>query len=232
MTGLKDFVKESVDKGYSRDEIYKQLEGKGYSKGEIAAAFVSLKQGDQITGSDDVPFGEKLKLIFGNPAGFFKRVREKSIWKSLGLFVLVQVLLLMIGFFLQLFFMSLVGGGLMGSIASSVFALVFLGIAIVGLFAYSGISHLIARGLGGQGSFTDTFNAVAYSSIPAMIFGIIPLVIYISWIYAVILIAFGISEYHKISKGKAAVPAIVPPLALIVLIVVLIVWAISQLRFI
>ena len=85
--------------------------------------------------------------------------------------------------------------------------------------AYAGISNLVIKGLGWEGDYVDTYNACTYSFIPTLIISAIPYVGWLSIIYSIILMGFGLSAYHKITNGKATIAALVPIIIAILFIV-------------
>lgn len=105
MASLSEFVKAALERGISKEEVYEQLQKRGYKKEEIAAAFVSLKSAKtEVKGSDNVSIEEKFKLIFANPVKFFQRVRDKGIGISFALFALASSLVVALGLIVQFAF--------------------------------------------------------------------------------------------------------------------------------
>ena len=73
----------------------------------------------------------------------------------------------------------------------------------------------------GSGSYTDTYNVIAYSLVPYAILSIVPLIGFLSFIYSIILMTIGFAKYHNISKGKAVTAAIIPLVIVLVLLIIL-----------
>lgn len=93
---------------------------------------------------------------------------------------------------------------------------------IIGLLVISLIVHvLVALFIGGNG-IEATARALAYASTPSMLFGWIPLVGLLAFVWTVILSVIGIREFHETTTGRAAVAVVLPVVAFAVLFVLLI----------
>jgi hypothetical protein len=228
---LKDYVNKAKEKGYSKEEIINLLTKKGYSNYEIQDAFGNSKK--IVNKNNDfieIPFFEKIKLMFSDPRGIFENFRDKTIIKSLVMYASVALVFVILAYFVS----SLMGGIIYKSRMSYLgysFAISF-GLyifSIIATFIVSGLTHIAIKLYKGEGNFTDTYNVVTYSMVPAAILSIIPFFGFIGYIYALVLIVFGFSVYHKISYGKAVVAALMP-LIIVVIIIILIVIAIGKMH--
>lgn len=204
MPGLKDYVSEGLRKGYSQEELTRILLQKGYSKREIDPLFGgSGKDNMSGTSKKDIGFFERLPYIIGHPNLFFENVKDQTIGKSLGLFAFAVGIMAALSMLIGMFFSTVLRtGGIFGGVGA-VYGIMIGVIALVGIFIYAGLTHAFVKMFGGTGSYTDTFNALAYSAAPSTIVSWIPFVGFLAAIYAIILSIFGISEYHQLSKGKA-----------------------------
>lgn len=229
MANIEEIVKAAKKKGYSQEDIQSNLLRKGYSKKDIDYAFHPPRK-KQLS-EKQLNFSEILKGLLSNPKNIFESFHEKSIKNALIAFVsfaaIFTILQLIIGFGLQgsqfdLGFPSF-GLGLFSN------GIVF-GISIALTFAYAGISHLVILGYKGSGDFTDTYNVCTYSLLPALIFFIIPLIGWLAIIYSVVLMTYGLSHYHNISKGKAIFAALLPLIIPIVLLILFVILLIISLR--
>lgn len=229
MISLKEIILKAKERGYSNKEIKELLLKKGYADDEIKKEFTSLGFLKRIKNPEkleSVTFYKKIKMFFSEPKEFFCKVRDKTIVNSLVMYVLVSLVILLINF--GLYFIST---SFSGSFSFNyLFRNPFLGLygfiiwPIVGIiitFIYSGVSHLVAKIMKGDGNYIDSYNIVTYSLIPAKMLSIIPIVGFFAYIYSIVLMTFGFSEYHKISKGKAVILALIPPLLLFGVIAVL-----------
>jgi hypothetical protein len=231
MVSLKGVIAQGKAEGMSKGEIESELLKKGYSRSEISAAFGSGKRSRKVKESGKVPVFEKLKLLFSNPVGFFESVRETSIGPSLILFVIIGIIMAGVSFVFTLFISrAFLSGGLL-LLFSGIFFLVFFVMGVIGTFVYSGITHLVVKGLHGEQGYSKTYNAVTYSLIPYLVLAVVPYIGFLGIVYSIILMIFGLSEYHNISKGKAAIAALVPFIifiALFFLFVIMIITSIGR----
>lgn len=233
MSDLSFFIREALKRGYSEQELFPELLRKGYSKKEIENAFVSLSKSKNNRNTSQEKIGpfKKLELLFSQPGNFFTLVKENSVKDSLILFTAVALVIVLlnigISFLLKGFFFP--SGGIFRY--TDAFFIVPYIFSFIALFVFSIVTHGIARLFGGRGNYTDSLNAIAYSAIPTIIFTIILPLALIAFIYSVILLVFGISEYHQIEKGKAVIAAIVPILAVILFLGIIIMFFIYSFRF-
>lgn len=221
--------------GYSKQELVQTLLKKGYSRKEIDDAFndknTKIKQKES-----NLDYWGKIKLIFSNPVEFFKAVREPSIKDSFIMYLVVGVLTSLFSYGVAMLFsrsfLRYISGGIFGYFG---YTYIYLGIgiflvSIAAIFAYAGIVQLIAKWFGGIGNYTDSFNALAYSSIPGRILMVIPIIGFLAFIYSLVLAIIGVSEYHNISKGKATAVVLIPIGAIIVIFILFAIWFIFALR--
>lgn len=77
------------------------------------------------------------------------------------------------------------------------------------VLAVAGIVHLCAMLFGAKNGYGATVRALCYAQGPNL-FGIIPCVGFLAWIYGVVLDIFGISSLQETSTGKAAGIVLLP----------------------
>src|SRR3989344_1634183 len=211
MPSLKEYVEKAKKKSLTRKDLAQKLLQKGYTQSEIEEAF---SDGKQIHENESLPLGEKT-------------ISKSFIMYAVSLFIFNVVALLTVYagslFFFSRplplgdsFFYTTIGAFLIG---------------IIGLGIYSGITHLVIILTKHEGNFKDTHNVVAYSLVPAIIISIIPYVGWISIIYSIILMTYGLSYYHNISKGKALLAVLSPLILLVVLLGFLVIFFFSRFRF-
>lgn len=100
-------------------------------------------------------------------------------------------------------------------------SIVFLAIpAIISLIVISAALHLLAKILGGKGSFQSSLGAVAYSLI-FLIFFWIPFADLVAYFFMLYVLTLTFSRAHQYSLVKAGVNVAVPFLITIILSVVL-----------
>lgn len=215
---LDGIIREARFRGLSDDEIKNVLLKKRYSNLEINRALNSFNKSAQKNKSQkDYNYLEKIKLLFTDPLNFFNYVHDDTIINSFILFAILSLISssLIIGLSYAMY------RGFFSYISLFIGIFYFL-ILIIGSFISAGIIHVVLIILKGEGSFTDTFNIVAYSSIPISILGIVPIVGSLSYIFSIVLMVFGISILHKISKEKAVIAALSPLLLIFLLVIVII----------
>lgn len=116
-------------------------------------------------------------------------------------------------------------------------------IGIIMTFLYSGLVHMIVLIFKGRGGYSDTYKAYTYSMVPFLLISsilaigylsllyaltsfnpskstfllisAIPATGYLSIIYSFILMIFGISKLHNISKKKSALVCLLPAFLII-----------------
>lgn len=88
-------------------------------------------------------------------------------------------------------------------------------------FAYSIFLHAFVKLFRGKHGYTSTYKAVAYSSIPTLLFAWIPFAIFITMLYSFYLLILGIARLHDISMLRALLAIITPSLIMIATILAL-----------
>jgi len=238
MANLSDYMAKAFEKGFSKKEIVDLLLEKGYSMREINLSLNSLNKGN--IGKNNIKQEykiisniNKIKLLFSKPVSFFEQVKDVSIGKSIILFLITfafaSLLGLAIGFLLSLVLMRGYGSILSFGI-SSIFSIVIYVFIFAFTFIYAGISHLVIKLCKGAGTYSDTYNAITYSFVPFLLLTAIPILGYLSFIYSLVLMSFGLYRYHNISKGKAVFAALAPVLILVVLVVLLFIFVLYSFR--
>jgi len=229
MVNIKDIAKAARKKGYSKSDIKSDLLRKGYSAKEIDEAFPSSRA--KHLSKKHLNFSEILKGLLSNPKRVFESFHENSIKNSLLAFIVFAAIFTVIQLIIEFGLRgSNFGLGFLGFSLGLISNGILFGISIALTFAYAGISHLVILGYKGSGNFTDTYNVCTYSLLPALIFFIIPLIGWLAIIYSVVLMTYGLSHYHNISKGKAVFAALLPliiPITLFILFVILIIISLS-----
>lgn len=221
MSDLSKYIPIAFDKGYTKEEVVETLLNKGYSMKEINDSFDSIDKGYKKLqqGFKTIGYSEKLKLLFSKPIEFFNVVREPKIIKSMLFFLTISTSVLFISLAINLMIMVIYGAmNNLGFMLSSGFLIILLILTFASTFVFSGIYYLVIRLFKGTGTYTDTYNAYTYSIIPWVILSVIPIIGYLSFVYSMVLIIFGFSRYHNISKGKAVLVVLIPIIPVIILI--------------
>jgi len=232
MPSLDSYIRTAFNKRYNRKEIISLLSEKGYSSKEINVAFdkLNIKIPANIAQESDINYLESVRLLFVQPKQFFSSVRPQNIGKPT-IFLLVTFLVTAI---VGSMIASAIGGffGGLGSGRPYIIPLwlIMAGIGFATTFAYAGIVYLIAKWVDGKGKYTDTYNACAYSLLPALILSIIPFVGWLAFIYSIVLCIIGLSVYHKLSTGKAIIAVLAPLVIVFIVFIFFIIYLIFALR--
>lgn len=234
MATLGNYVSEALKRGYSKQEVTQILIDKGYTQREISLAFGNLdKNKNEIEIRDSqTTYINRIGQIFSSPTKFFSENRESSIKNSSLLFLTTGLCISVLSLGVGYLFSALLGSSIpfgfgsyfyRGIFGAAVwYSVILFGVMLGGTFVYSGIVHLALKVMKGEGRFTDTYNACTYSLIPTVIISLLPVIGFLSFIYAIVLATIGLSEYHQVSKVKAAISAIIPIIVVVALFTMII----------
>lgn len=227
MVSLKGVIASAEKKGFSKKEIIDELLKKGYSKEEISLAFKE-ESGGEVYGKE-LPLLEIIKKSFSQPTILFTFFRDRTLLKSFGTYAVVSLIVMLVGYIIGILISSLFLGHMVPILSLSLlgtpilFSFFFYLLGLAGTFVYSGISHLVL--MKNQGEYKDTYNVVTYSLIPcSIISGIVPYIGWLSIVYSIILMVYGFSHYHKVSKGRAVFAALLPIILAVILFALFLVF--------
>ena len=79
-----------------------------------------------------------------------------------------------------------------------------------GIFLYGLFQHVFVLLCGGECGVAQTMKAMMYGSVPALVFGWIPVINLIAAIWSLVLMVIGIRELHKLSTTAAAIVILLP----------------------
>jgi len=237
--GLKEVITQALEKGITEKDLEKSLLQKGYSKAEIDAAFgrkkdvprfqtmpapgiiVQKKPSESVR---TVSFWEKLKLLFSSPSGFFDKVHEPGIGKSIVMFLIVGGLmaLIVLTISIALSYATVRSSFFPSYGYSFIFIFIFLYGFLLGLsFIYAGLVHGTVKLFKGTAGYVETYNICMYGFIPTVILFFVPLVGLLAFIYSLVLMTFGIMKNHDLTGGKAFTAAFTPVILFFILIGIL-----------
>ncbi|MCH7850300.1 MAG: YIP1 family protein [Nanoarchaeota archaeon] len=174
---------------------------------------------EKSIGGDGSGFIEKLRLVFFDPHLFFDKVDKEKRFNKILITLITLGTLLLVG--IILFFLIWGNMGEYLGLNSFYFVLVAF-VPVTLLFIYFGIVHVVVRLFEGSGDYYKTFNVVTYSLILGMLFGLIPVVGFLGWMYSVYFATIGLSKVHKISNMKAATSYLTPIIIYIGIITIVI----------
>ena len=167
-------------------------------------------------------FWEALYLISTNPSLLYAKIAiEKGIGKSLFRYSLVCGFVLAVSLLSNALFNIFIRP--IPILESNSFFFVQVGCAllsIVLLFLYAFSMHLILKGLGGVGTFEETFRITAYCTIPTILLSLIPVIGFIcGLLISSVLVAFGLRLSHNVSIIRAAFAVAVPVVVFALLLI-------------
>jgi hypothetical protein len=172
-------------------------------------------------------FGEKVKGFLGAPLNTFDNVQTEALGSAVKYFTIwlvIYAILRTIVFYTleRRVFQTL--WDLLGVSDAAVYRfdpVIFGLLAVVGAFASLFISgsltHLFVRAFGGRKGYGNTIKAFAYGNTPLFLFGWIPFVGMLLWIWALVLNIIGIRQLHEISTGRAVGAVLLGIVALIII---------------
>ena len=178
-------------------------------------------------------FGEKVKGFLGAPANTFNNVQAEALGSALKYFtiwVIIYTVLRTVIFYTverRVFqtFWNLLGlsdaAVYLYHFDPVVFALLAVVGAFAGLFISGSLTHLFVWTFGGRKGYGNTMKAFAYGNTPLFLFGWIPFVGMLFWIWALVLDIIGIRQLHEISTGRAVGAVLLGIVVLVIIGVVI-----------
>jgi hypothetical protein len=173
---------------------------------------------------------EQARGFILNPVETFRNTRGDDLGEAikyyaviLAVYAVLTGLMAMVGFGASVDIPGFAGAfGTIGiGTAIGIIIATFVG-EIIGLLVISLIIHVLVALLIGGNGIEATVRALAYASTPSMLFGWIPFIGLLAFVWTVILSVIGIRECHETTTGRAAVAVILPVVALAVLFVLVI----------
>lgn len=172
---------------------------------------------------------EKFKLLFSHPFEFFDNVKEEnSIVGGFEMFFLAAVFALLVQVVLLLALPLLTSWLNIADVGY--FFLTNAGsiiVSIVGLFISALVIHLFVMVFGGKGSFSGTFNVVAYSMAPYVLLSILPVVGLFAMFFTAFLLVVGLMKVHSMNGFKAVFSVLIPLVIFMIAFIMFVLWVIS-----
>ena len=180
---------------------------------------------------------QKIKGILTTPSKFFENLKkEKGLKKAFIYFMILSlfsfILTLIIQYFSNPLYLNLFGG----SLSSYTFWLllilivIFYGLVLIFSFIMAALLHLWIIIFGGKANYEKTYQLYIYSHTPNLVFGWIPIINLLIWIYSLVLLIIGTQKVHKIPKTRAILMYVIPFILIIVLLLILILFLSSILK--
>jgi hypothetical protein len=178
-------------------------------------------------------FIEKVKGFLLEPSKTFDALKEEPLEEALKYYTVIaaihsalRALLLafagnLVGTMMGLGNMGMMMGAGTGIGAAITFFVMFMIFAIVGAFIGGAILHFFVYIVGGRRGVAQTIKAGMYGSTPSLLFGWIPLIVFLAIIWSLVTEIIGIRQLHELTTGKAILVVILPIIIAIILIIAL-----------
>ncbi len=244
-----NYLSEGLQKGYDIKLLKQKLLESGYNDLQINEAVNSIDLESNFNSESlqkNLGIFSKIGKALAHPTELFQLTQSEGIFPALKYqiiillvpLIIVSILIFLffqtILFFIIGFFGSLSGATnntnlwLIGSLTTIPFILFFTAFILIGIpvftFVGTGILHLFVKLYGGNGTYGGTYKAMIYSSTPTILFGFIPILNILFSIWTFILVIFGVSINHKISKLRSFLASITPAIIILILIFILAVF--------
>lgn len=182
---------------------------------------------------------QKVKSIIVEPVHFFQRLKsEKGIMPAFVYLIILSLIPLVLGTFFNWMFGTytalLMTGffGLEPTPQNSIILLFTLAIAgyVFGLilsFVWAGLLHVWILIWGGKADYSKTYQLSVYAQTPRFIFGWIPLIGGLIWVYDLVLLIIGTQKVHNIPKTKSILIYVIPVAAFVLLFVIIMIAGIA-----
>jgi len=182
-----------------------------------------------------------VKGFIMTPSETFKKTSEKSLGAAYQYYVALLVIfavlfgIVVVSMGLATFtsmvdkmaVVPIVGGVAAGAVANFSGFVIALGVFFVyllflfyllGVFVEGLIMHAFVLLMGGEKGATQTVKTMMYASTPFLLFGWIPFVSIIAYIWSFVLLIIGLKENHEMDLGKAVLVVLIPIVLVIILI--------------
>lgn len=173
----------------------------------------------------------KIKDVLITPKKFFQRIqKEKGFKKAFVYFAILSLFSTVIGFLFSIAMLPIYRQ-ILESFALTiptmqnyswlaVNQLTGYLIGLLGSFVVAGLLYAWILILGGKAGYEKTYQLYVYSQTPGFLFGWIPALGIIAFVYGLALLIIGTMQIHKISKKRAILMYVIP-IAIFCLFIVL-----------
>lgn len=149
-----------------------------------------------------------MKKVIMSPKSFFDGLNTNEGYKKVLVFTIINMIL---AFIVSLIFSALFAGnkttgGLGMVIVGSIIMIPFV---LVAIFIWTAVVHVVAKILGGKGTYNGSFLAVGYST-ALMPFTVIPFIGMVIVLYHLYIEIVGFRKIHQYSTARAAITVILP----------------------
>ncbi len=220
-----DYLTEGVKRGFSVEFLKGKLIEGGFDKKDVFESISEFeKQGRIVDGkikkesetqeekkvlptekntkieNNKIGFFKKIGLAFAHPMELFEKTKGEGILSSLGYYLLIAIFPFVTSTIAVYFLFNLISDYFSSVLyVAGILAFAFFIAFPVLIFVSSFIVYLIVKIYRGEGQYSGTFKATAYSLTPQIFLFFVPGI----QIWSFIIALFGLSVNHKISKSKA-----------------------------
>ncbi len=171
-------------------------------------------------------FWRTWKTVMLEPTTFFEKLSTKTSYREPSSFYLkTQALLLLVALIylgeIVISDISSTQSAIVTIIGGIAGVIIFIGFIVLYpitlllswgfLFVQTAIIHLFVLLFGGEQGYKETFNAIAYSTAPALL-SFIPFVGLAAMIYMMVIQTIGIQKRQKMSLGRSIAAVVIPSL--------------------
>ena len=164
----------------------------------------------------------KIRDVLIAPQKFFQRIqKEKGFKKAFVYFAILSLFAIVLGYIFGLLMVPIyqqilasfsLDFPMMQYTSGWVVLNTILGylIGLLASFIVAGLLHAWILIFGGKAEYDKTYQLYVYSRTPQFLFGWIPVLGFIAYIYGLVILIMGTMKMHKISKTKSILMYVIP----------------------
>ncbi|MBW2982293.1 YIP1 family protein [Candidatus Woesearchaeota archaeon] len=185
---------------------------------------------------------DKIIKVLTKPFDFFESLKKEKGIKDAFVYLVIlsliaTVLAVVVGYFFQGFSLSLVSKLLGIDMPQEQFsfgylfiwAIISYSIGLAASFLVAGLLHVWILIFGGKADYNKTYQLYIYTRTPGFVFGWIPVLSSLIWIYNLVLLIIGTEKVHEISRLRAVLMYVIPIAVLILFYILIFVIVIAVL---
>ena len=163
---------------------------------------------------------EKMKGVLFHPSKTFAEdLRDDTLKDTLIYLLILVVIFTILAGVLMLVGVSAYAGLATGIVAGglSVLALIpmLFFVGLVGAIIFALYMHIWVYLVGGREGITETWKAVIYAATPSLLFGWIPVIGFLMWLWSFVLVVMGIRELQQVTLVRAFIAVVIGYLVLV-----------------
>lgn len=218
-----NWLKENEKKGYTKSQLRSILLDTGFNKNDVDDALKQLYKKSAEEKIKKTPareetysqFWDNLKYLITQPETLFARIKNESPKYAITAYILLTLAASILSSISGMFFRQYGFGFFSFFSFFGLLGLIFPILVLAISFIHASITHAIVRGMKGTKGTGNTIKVFCYSLLPFSLLSLIPFIGSFSLIYSYILMIIGIAKVHNITRGRAAVAVLLPPVFII-----------------